>query len=148
MADKTLDAGRAIDTGRSIGRTIESGQDFSNFFRRMDDVSDFGRFKSGGFRENLMKLTGRSVFKGDRSVEAHHVFPKKYQPAFQNAIDGPINIHDPKYGAWVDAKLHRQWSTAYNAEWKEFFRYGPQPVSKIEDFGRSLGEKYGFTALF
>ena len=143
---------RAEDVGIAVAKADELA-DAARFFDRMDDVSEFARrfsslddttrFSRGNFRKTLLRLTGKSY---DGTMEAHHVLPVELEESF--TASGIKNIHSPKYGAWVDAGPHRGWSNAYNNEWYDFFRYGSREISDIEEFGRTLGYKYGFTVLF
>ena len=104
----------------------------------------FRSFTQRNFRENLQRLTGRSA--GDiAEMEAHHVLPQKFARDFQKA--GIDNIHDPRFGSWVDAAAHRTWSHGYNAKWGEFFRQRRSP-EEIMRFARQLAEEYGFDVNF
>ena len=93
------------------------------------------------FRDNLKKLTGKS----GEGKQAHHVLPQKFEAEFQKA---GINIHNPIYGAWVDA-LHQSWSAAYNKEWQIFFEQHNAPtIEEILEMARYLAQKFGFEIYF
>jgi len=54
--------------------------------------------------------------------DAHHIFPQKFRTYFDNVginIDAPWNI------SFIDFKLHRSRSYAYNALWSDFIRNNP-----------------------
>lgn len=36
-----------------------------------------------------------------------------------------INIHDPKYGVWLESTLHNKLSHKYNEAWEKFFKANP-----------------------
>ena len=60
-----------------------------------------------------------------------------------------IDIHDPKYGAWVDSSIHRSFSYEYNQDWYYFFKYEPNiTVEKILAFARDLAMKYEYPIYF
>jgi len=100
-------------------------------------------FAKSSFRKNLIEMTGKNPGK---SMEAHHVLPKKFEGMFKaSKID---NIHNPKYGAWVETSSHRQWSNQYNKEWEGFFRNGASSPDNVEAFARDLGDRYGFDTFF
>jgi hypothetical protein len=96
------------------------------------------------FRENLRRLTGKSV-EEIKGLEAHHVLPNKFEKQFNKLGIG--NIHDPLFGSWVEKTPHRQWSRAYNNRWGEFLKNNPS-TDQILNFARQLGEEYGFDIQF
>ena len=106
------------------------------------DNADNSHYTKSNFRKNLIKYSGET----GENLEAHHVFPVKYEAKFKEL---GINIHDPQYGAWVDPSLHRHWSYAYNQEWNSFFNSEIAP-SKEGAFAlaKQLSEKYGFVIYF
>ena len=60
-------------------------------------------FTRRNFRENLMRLTGETS-EDIVGLEAHHVLPVKFEYDFAQI---GINVHDPHFGAWVEAPAHR-----------------------------------------
>ena len=93
-------------------------------------VAGYRSFTRDNFRENLSRFTD---FRPDRSVEAHHVLPQAFAREFGELVS--VNIHLPKYGAWVDKKAHRGWSYQYNQKWKLFFERTKAPsLQQVEDF--------------
>ena len=80
--------------------------------------------------------------------EAHHVFPVQFEEALAAAgFRGHMTIHNPLFGAWVDASVHRRFSHKYNEEWALFFSTDRGP-EEVLTFGRQLAERYGFKVMF
>lgn len=80
------------------------------------------------------------------NAEAHHVLPQKFNQYFKNA---GINIHDPKFGTWVEKASHRKWSYEYNKAWANFFASKKNPTAdEILSFVKKLAQKYGFKINF
>jgi len=111
------------------------------------DVKGFRQFVKGNFRHNLSMLV--DIPQGlAKKFEAHHVLPQKFIDWF--TYQG-INIHDPRFGTWVDKDLHHKWSYEYNKKWKEFIApYEKKKINpeKIFDFARELSEIYNFDLNF
>ena len=104
----------------------------------------FRSFTERNFRENLQRLTGQTA-SNLANTEAHHVLPQKFARDFLKA--GIDNIHDPRYGSWVDARAHRSWSHEYNTRWQEFLRQR-RSLEEILQYARQLAEEYGFDVHF
>lgn len=100
----------------------------------------FKSFTEGNFRENLARLTGRMP----EGAHAHHVFPKMLAKEFQKV---GINVHDPRFGAWWERASHLKNSAEYLRQWEEFLRPG-RTYEQILQFGKKLGDKYGFQVNF
>jgi hypothetical protein len=49
-----------------------------------------------------------------KNPEAHHMLPQEFENVFSKM---GINIHEPKWGAWVEGGAHQHWSGAYNRDW-------------------------------
>ncbi len=110
-------------------------------------VAGYRSFTRDNFRENLSRFTN---FYPDRSIQAHHVFPVKFEQLFATKIaDANLNVHLPKYGAWVEAKAHLGWSRRYNQKWQDFFdRNEKLSLQQVEDFAAQLAEEFGFHVYF
>ena len=80
-------------------------------------------------------------------AEAHHVLPVKFNKWFTER--GINNIHDPRFGTWVDKISHQKWSYEYNKLWETFREnnYYASP-EEIIDFAKGLAKKYGFDLDF
>jgi hypothetical protein len=104
----------------------------------------FKSFTARNFRENLMRLTGKSADEV-ADLEAHHVFPQALEKDFQKL--GIENIHDPRLGSWVDPTAHRHWSYSYNREWEMFLERKPSS-EEIFNFAKQLAKKYEFDIYF
>lgn len=101
----------------------------------------FRKLTQGNFRYNLQQLTGQS----GAGMQAHHVFPVRFVKQFASL---GINIHDPTYGAWVDAS-HQSWSAAYNNAWADFFAtYSNPTYSQVTATARILARQFGFELNF
>ena len=102
----------------------------------------FRSFTARNFSENLARLTGKIP----KNAHAHHVLPQKFEDLFGKA---GINIHDPRYGAWVDADAHARWSYRYNEAWREFFEGNQNPTKEqILEFARKLAKRFKFKVNF
>jgi hypothetical protein len=97
-------------------------------------------FSARLFRRGLEGLT--SIGSG-LGKHAHHVFPKKFSNRFS---DLGLDINDPRFGAWWDAKDHLQNSWNYNNEWEEWFLRNPNgTAADALTFAEKLAGDYGFT---
>lgn len=105
-------------------------------------VSGLGKFTKSNFRKNLTKLVGDAP-NWMKKAEAHHVLPQKFEKWFKK--NGIENIHDPRFGTWVDKTSHRQWSHEYNKKWQKFIDNNKNTSpEEIIDFASGLAKEYGF----
>ena len=87
-------------------------------------------------RDNLIRVTGKV-----QNAQAHHLLPQKFVTWFS---DKGINIHDPKYGMWVEPKWHYENSYAWNLAWEKFkVAHQNATVQEIEKFAAELCAKHG-----
>ena len=101
-------------------------------------------FTSAYFRHNLAEMTGRNPF----YCQAHHVLPQadRFSRYWYNA---GINIHDPRYGSWVETGKHLSMSYQYNLRWDMFFRAFPNAnASQILSYARQLSYEFDFITYF
>jgi len=99
----------------------------------------FKPFTKSHYRDNLMELTGISP--PGKTMHAHHVFTQKFEVEF---IKKGINIHDPKYLTWWEAKPHLKTSQSYNNKWEKFFYENPEATpNQILEAGREIMNDYG-----
>jgi RHS repeat-associated protein len=92
------------------------------------------------FRENLARTTGGAV----EGAHAHHIFPQEFGERFAKA---GINVHDPQFGAWWEARSHLRNAAQYNAEWARFLGEA-RTGAEIMSFGRQISARYGITVRF
>lgn len=105
-------------------------------------VSGLGKFTKSNFRKNLTKLVGDAP-NWMKKAEAHHILPQKFGKWFKER--GIENIHDPRFGAWVDKTSHRKWSHEYNKKWQNFIKNNKYASPKeILDYASALAKHYGF----
>ena len=118
----------ALRTGAKL---VDVADDAIGAVRGVDNIK-FKKFTAGNFRDNLARLTGEMP----EGKQAHHILPQKFIDFF---LEADINIHDPKYGAWLDTKLHQKYSNKYNVEWDNFFKHHANPSQdEIYDFADKL----------
>lgn len=151
-ADKVIDAERAVEKTYEGARAAERAEDFSNFFKWMDEGGDARYIDEANhysksqsiFRKGLETRTGIADLKG---MEAHHVFPQTFHDIFMKRWG--IDVWNPRYGSWVEASAHRHWSPAYNDAWRKFFE-SPHSIEEVFEYARKLGgmKEYGFKVLF
>ena len=94
-----------------------------------------GNYTANNLRSNLKKLSGET----GEGCHAHHVFPKTFANLFK-LID--INVHDPRFGAFVEAHSHLSFSFAYNQAWAAFFASGSVSREAALSLGRELARTY------
>ncbi len=74
-------------------------------------------------------------------MQAHHTLPYAFETEFSRI---GINVHDPKYGIWLDSKLHNKLSHKYNAEWNFFKINSTYTEEQVMEYARILmDEIYG-----
>jgi RHS repeat-associated protein len=124
-------------SARKVFNVVDDGADLVRPIQR------FKKLVAANFRENLRRLTGKAsgAIKG---LEAHHVLPQEFVDKFKGL---GFEIHDPRFGSWVDAPSHRKWSHEYNQRWKEFLNTNPDKEGVL-DFARQLSKEYGFDVHF
>ena len=88
----------------------------------------------GSFRRNLIKQTGEEL----AGYEAHHVLPRTLESKFARL---GINIHDPRFGAWVEANYHKRTAYAYNKVWRKFLN-GDHTQEDVINFARKISKEY------
>jgi hypothetical protein len=137
----------------------------AKLFTKADDVVDFAKlmdktidaakitnkiyksYTKGHFRQNLETLTGIDDKLFGDGIQAHHVFPNKFEKEF--AAAGISNIHTPIYGAWVPTKSHLKFSSEYNKMWKSFFELYPNAgKNEVLGYGKMLASIYGFVTYY
>ena len=134
----------AWDVGATILPAIPGSYTYKGA-KLVKGVSGLGKFTKGNFRKNLTKLIGDAP-SWMKKAEAHHVLPQKFSKWF---ADRGINIHDPRFGSWVDKASHNKWSYEYNKKWEDFRNknYYASP-DEIVNFAKELAKKYGFDVNF
>lgn len=90
------------------------------------------------FRQNLARIAPPPTTGGP--YDAHHVFPQKI---LENYFAGKVDIHDPKYGRWVPADIHKAEAKDYNAQW-EVFLAKERTAFEIIRFGLELSKGFGY----
>jgi hypothetical protein len=91
------------------------------------------KFTAANFRANLIKSTGINP---GAAKQAHHGLPQEFEATFNRL--GIQNIHDPKYGYWVETATHQsKWHARYNATWAAYLDTNPTP-KQIEKFLRLM----------
>jgi RHS repeat-associated protein len=125
------------DEAKWLARTVGVSDAIVDGARVVDGIK-FKSFTRSNFRDNLGRLTG-GIPDG---MQAHHTLPYAFEKRFS---DIGINIHDPKYGVWLDSKQHNKLSHKYNAEWEKFFDTNPSYTEEqVMEYAKTLmNEIYG-----
>jgi hypothetical protein len=152
--------------GGAIGRAVAHGDDVADAIKGLgkqadsiidigknapdvvDNIVDTTKYTSNNFRKNLqqsMNLSDEAV----KGKEAHHMLPQQFEDEFKKAVPD-INIHDPKYGVFMDDQLHHLDHYQYNQEWKDFLKTNPDAsLRQIETQAQKLmAEFYGLLVSF
>ena len=112
-------------------------------FKMLGHADDLGK-ATKNLRKNMIKATGKDP---GRAFEAHHNLPQKFEKFFNKK--GIDNVHDSKYGAWVEKGSHRSDAYAFNKEWESAITSGRvHDKDSIEAFGRELAGGYGYDVRF
>lgn len=82
--------------------------------------------------------------KAGGAAQVHHVFPQELAKEFKDI--GIKNVHDPQFGAWVDA-THQSWGRRYQDEWEAFFNGSPSFEAAMQK-ARQLAADLGFAINF
>ncbi|WP_461103791.1 DUF2380 domain-containing protein [Spirosoma koreense] len=99
-------------------------------------------FKATNFRISLRALQGAPP--ATKAYHAHHIFARKFEAQFAQR---GINIHEPRFGVWWEARPHLD-AAAYNREWEKFFRTYPNATrDEVFQFSKSLMAKYDLQFL-
>jgi len=77
--------------------------------------------------------------------QAHHVLPQALEGRFKKLFPD-LNIHNPKWGAWVEGNIHQGWSGRYQAAWEQWLVQNPNAtMSQLESQAAHLANQFGFT---
>ncbi|BCX04243.1 MAG: hypothetical protein KatS3mg053_2337 [Candidatus Roseilinea sp.] len=125
------------------GGAGKAAQELSKDGDPTNEIRNFKSFTAQNFRENLMRLTGKAADEV-RGLDAHHVLPRKFERDFAKA---GLNIHDPKFGSWVNSSLHRSWSGEHNEKWRRFLSTKPGREDILQ-FAQQRAKEYGFDVHF
>ncbi|MGN0202124.1 MAG: RHS repeat domain-containing protein [Candidatus Cryptobacteroides sp.] len=131
------DLAKAPRLGRSI-ETLSAAVNLGKAETRVvENVVTFRKFTQGNFRENLSRMTGVNP----SGMEAHHTIPVKFE---KEMTDLGVNVHDPKYGAWLPKDKHRKTAHEYNKRWESLFDKKNLSIKDVEQFAKDLmKELYG-----
>ncbi|MEQ9263611.1 MAG: RHS repeat-associated core domain-containing protein [Balneolaceae bacterium] len=117
----------------------------SNIIQRVDFVEDARMlsFTKSNFRENLIRAYNGGVNPGS-NIHAHHVLPQEFAKEFATA---GINVHNPRYGVFLERSVHLAPHSRYNAEWGRFFidnvdKLSPSFKNEIFQHAKTLMQKY------
>ena len=126
------------DEAKWLAKTVGVSDAIVDGARVVDGIK-FKSFTERNFRDNLMRLTGETP---DAGKQAHHTLPQKFRKEFSKI---GINIHDPKYGVWLDSKQHNKLSQKYNKAWEQFFKANTSyTVDQVMEHAKKLmNEIYG-----
>jgi RHS repeat-associated protein len=125
------------------------GQDIMYFAKRADGdlpgaqrSSQGSEFTERSFRRNLQRAKGPPP-KWMQEPEAHHMLPRSLEDLFKQ-IDPSINIHDPRWGGWVERYEHRRWSRTYQLDWEAWLRANPEAtLHDLIQKAAEMAHKYG-----
>ncbi len=78
------------------------------------------------------------------------MYVPKWSQKFANWFaEKGLNVHDPRFGSWVDKASHTKWSYKYNKYWQEYISNHPNASAKqIIEYAKQLGKKFKFTINF
>ena len=111
--------GRHVDAVVSALGTIPYAGDLAKLTRVGKDIRIISDAVEGvRFTKNLRKNLTRTTGPAPKGMQAHHIFPRKFEKYFAKR---GIDINDPKYGVWMDERKHLSGANAYNKEWEAFF---------------------------
>lgn len=100
------------------------------------------KYTRRNFRKNLAKMVGEMPIGKD----AHHIFPVELNRYFH---DAGIDIHDPRFGIFMDAQMHKKGAHVYNEKWKDFWKRHSSPTqSEVFDYAKSLMKEIYGTDVF
>lgn len=111
--------GRHMDAVVSALGTIPYAGDLAKLTRVGKDIRIISDAVEGvRFTKNLRKSLTRTTGHAPKGMQAHHIFPRKFEKYFSRH---GIDINDPKYGVWMDEHRHLSGAWEYNKEWEDFF---------------------------
>jgi hypothetical protein len=101
------------------------------------------RYSESNFRRNLENRI--SIPKGQKNAEAHHVLPQALESQFKKLFPN-LNIHDPRWGTWVEGGIHQGWSKAYQTAWEQWLAKNTNAtMAQLEAQAAKLAGQYGYT---
>ena len=125
------------DEAKWLAKTVGVSDAIVDGARVVDGIK-FKSFTRKNFRDNLGRLTG-GVMEGK---DAHHILPVAFDEYFSKI---GIEIHNPKYGVWIDSQQHRKLSSEYNKKWETFFKNNPTYTEEqVMDYAKTImNEMFG-----
>lgn len=106
---------------------------------------NFRSMTSANFRYNL-KVQTKKENNRMADYDAHHVMPKKFADFFQGK---GLNIHNPRYGSWVQLNKHRREAYSYNLRWENWIDgHRTATRSEILAYARTVSARYGYRIHF
>jgi hypothetical protein len=127
--------GDAVAGARKVAKAADKvGNIAGQTTKQAEVLVDAGKnvtkaYKSKNLGKNLIDA-GITPPKGMKQPQAHHDLPQKFEGRFKTA---GLDIHDPKYGRWVEGSPtgnHQKWSYDFNKEWETFFRNNKRPSTE------------------
>ena len=119
---------------------IEAGYGSLILKSNVDNPVQGPRFNARNFRKNLLNRTPKP--QGMKAAQAHHVLPQALEDTFNKL---GINVHDPKWGAWVEGGTHQSWTRSYQDAWVQWLGDNPYAtIEQVEAQASTLAEMYGY----
>jgi hypothetical protein len=80
-----------------------------------------------------------------KNAQAHHVLPQALESRFKSLFPN-LNIHDPKWGAWVEGGVHQGWSSRYQSAWETWLAKNPNAtLSQLDAQAAALAKQFNYT---
>ena len=77
-----------------------------------------------------------------KGKDAHHLLPKAFEDRLLHTKG--INVNDPKYGRWVNRKIHNKTAQKYNMDFKRYLdAHENATEEQLIEFAESLMDYYG-----
>jgi hypothetical protein len=140
---KALSTGDWATLGMCALAFVPGGKIVGKVGKFVGHADDIGK-ATKNLRKNLIKATGKDPGK---AFEAHHNLPKKFESFFNRK--GVTNIHDAKYGSWVEKGKHRSEAYAVNRDWEDAITSGRVfDKESIETYAKELANEYSYEIRF
>jgi RHS repeat-associated protein len=119
-----------VDTGKSILPGSFSSRPINSIPKNLiEDVIQEQFVKSSINAPTNPRLLRQNMIKAGNvkpldmvNPNAHHGLPWKYREWFASR---GLDVNDPQFGYWVEARPHSQWSWEYNNAWRVFIKNEP-----------------------
>jgi RHS repeat-associated protein len=136
--------GLTVEGAVVVGGTLEAVHGAATAAFINSNSLNSGNYSASNFAKNLQNRVEKPT--NIKNPQAHHMLQQALEARFKKL---GINIHDPKWGAWVEGAppgSHQKWTSAYQREWGTWLDNNPNStIEDIENQASYMAQEYGIS---